>query len=176
MPGTEGRPATQGGRARRANVPDIATFVGFVDGDDLSMVLRSHLALETVLNGVLGRVGPNGNELDRIPFMAKVDVAIALGSLDPSLRAGFQKGNGIRNRFAHDLGVTLAETDATDFIGSFDVSVWDGFMFRSYQAALGEPPHGRVAFAFATLFVYASIQGQLLPDLLDAAARRRVGR
>ena len=49
--------------AKEAGVPDLESFSRFVDGDDLSMTLRSHLALEVILNSVLERVGPKGSEL-----------------------------------------------------------------------------------------------------------------
>jgi hypothetical protein len=67
----------QGSRVTRsAALPTWETFMRFLESDDLGMVLRCHLALEAALNKVIEiRARPHReSELDRLPFVAKVDV------------------------------------------------------------------------------------------------------
>ncbi len=92
-----------------ASIPDLDAFLRFSRDDDLGMVLRSHLAVEAVLNATLKSAAPELNELDRLRFLQKVDVCIALGRFGMHLRRPFEIANKIRNRFAHSLSAQLTD-------------------------------------------------------------------
>src|SRR5437879_480277 len=96
----------------------MARLVNLVMEDDLGLIVRSHIILEAGLNFLLQPFGGPGTELDRLSFMAKVDVGVALGRLTPDLRPGFAEVNKLRNRFAHDLDATLSRSDAESVIDS----------------------------------------------------------
>jgi hypothetical protein len=132
------------------SVPPIAAFLGFVMGDDLGMVIRSHMSLEIGLNQLLVDVAPEGSELDRLPFLAKVDVCVALHRLLPELRPGFVIVNRIRNRFAHDLQASITDLDARDLMAAIPSSLKE--TGATILAAAGPPRH-RVAFGFLVLYL-----------------------
>jgi hypothetical protein len=141
-------------------VPDLGAFLAFAKGDDLGMVLRSHLALEAVLNRAIEDAtadidGPV--ELDRLPFMSKVDVAIILRKVPPYLRPAFVQANRLRNHFAHHLDAHVSNEDANQLLGAFPPDAFDGFMFRAYQAARTSDVRDRSAFALAALFLHSAI-------------------
>ena len=75
---------------RSAALPSWETFISFVFTDDLSMILRCHLSLEVALNKVIEvRAKPHPtSELDRLPFMAKVDLCGRWGSRGFPVLAG----------------------------------------------------------------------------------------
>ena len=151
----------------RAEPPNLDRFLQFIAGDDLGLVLRSHLALEVTLNAVIDSVSLSGlGDIERVGFMAKVDVVMLLGKLPPDVRPSFVVANKIRNDFAHRLDTTITEARAAEFLGSFHPTQWDGFMFRAYQAALTGTPRDKVGFCYATLFIVAATYGGLVRELL----------
>jgi hypothetical protein len=152
-----------------ASIPDLDAFLRFAEDDDLGMVLRSHLAVEAVLNAALKSASPGGlNELDRLRFMQKVDVCIALGRVSIHLRRPFEVANKIRNRFAHSLAAELTNAQGEEFLDAFEPSVWDaGFVRRAYFAARRETSgSSKVGMAFAALYMFAAIDSGLTRDLL----------
>ena len=155
------------GRNRVGELPNLDRFLQFVDGDDLGMVLRSHLALEVTLNMVIASSSPDGlGDLERLPFMTKVDVLALLGKLPPDTRQSFAVANKVRNDFAHHLDAAITENRAAEFLASFHPSTWDGFQFRAHQAALAGTSRDKVAHCFATLFLIAAAYGGLVRELL----------
>jgi hypothetical protein len=152
---------------RSAEPPNLDRFLQFVAGDDLGMVLRSHLALEATLNAVIDSVSPSGlRDIERVGFMAKVDVVTLLGKLPAEVRPSFVVANKIRNDFAHHLDAKITDARAAEFLGSFHPSQWDGFMFRAYQAALAGSARDKVGLCYATLFIVAATYGGLVRELL----------
>jgi hypothetical protein len=90
-----------------------------------------------ILNAIIESVSPSGlRDIERVGFMAKVDVVTLLGKLPPDVRLSFAVANKIRNDFAHHLDATITDERAAEFLASFHPTQWDGFMFRAYQAAL----------------------------------------
>lgn len=148
-------PTTAKGQRRSAGVPEadaptIASFLGFVMGDDLGMVARSHLSLEAGLNQLLSDVAPEGGELDRLPFLAKVDVCIALRRVLPELRPAFLVVNRIRNRFAHDLHASATEIDALNLMAAIPARFKEAG--SEVLAVAGQPRH-RLAFGLLVLYL-----------------------
>lgn len=101
---------------RSAELPTWKTFLSYLTGDDLSLILRCHIALEASLNKVIEtRSHANEqSELDRLAFTAKVDVCIALGAFQPRYRQAWVIVNRIRNQFAHNLNAQFTKQQADD--------------------------------------------------------------
>lgn len=147
--------------------PNLDRFLQFIAGDDLGLVLRSHLALEVTLNAVIESESESSiRDLERVGFMAKVDEATRLGRLPADARPSFVVANKIRNDFAHRLDARITEERATEFLASFEPTQWDGFMFRAHQAAVAGTPRDRVGFCYATLFIIAASYGGLIVEIL----------
>lgn len=149
------RPTTAKRPRRSADVPEadaptIADFVWFVTGDDLGMVVRSHLGLEVGLNQLLSDVAPEGSELDRLPFLAKVDVCIALRRVSPELRPAFVIVNRIRNRFAHSLHASVTEIDAQNLMAAIPATFKEAGL---PILRVAERPTHKVAFGFLVLYL-----------------------
>jgi len=81
--------------------------------NNLTVILRSHHAIEAELHSALGLylvLSPR-LELRKIPFLTKVDLLISLGSLNPIFYPFFAEVNLLRNRFAHNPDTELLEED-----------------------------------------------------------------
>jgi hypothetical protein len=150
-----------------AEPPNLDRFLQFIEGDDLGLVLRSHLALEVTLNAVIEADSQSSiRDVERVGFMAKVDEVTRLGGLPADARPSFVVANKIRNDFAHRLDARITEERAAEFLASFDPTQWDGFMFRAHQAAVAGSPRDRVGFCYATLFIIAASYGGLILEIL----------
>ena len=80
----------------------------------MGVVIRGHLGLENALNTLLEVGLPNGlSNLENLRFPARVDLAIALGLLDPAGRSAWLLVNELRNRVAHDLDAILDDAVAS---------------------------------------------------------------
>jgi hypothetical protein len=168
---------------KSSNLPSFDTFIGFVQADDLSLILRSHIALEAALNKIIEmRATPNqGNDLDRLGFMAKVDVSIALGALDPAHRGAWAMVNRIRNGFAHDLEASITARQAADLRAQLGWSWFPDQQARelylrvfgrepeamgtaqAIEKTLPHTPRHRVAFYCGLLYIEAFVATRL-PD------------
>ncbi len=106
--------------------------------------------------------------MDRLRFLQKVDVCIALGRIPTHLRRPFEIANKTRNRFAHSLSAQLTEAQGEEFLNAFEPSVWDaGFLRQAYTATRDtKSGHGKVGMAFATLYMLAASEAGLTVDLL----------
>lgn len=98
---------------RQRRVPDHAEISNLLwAGDELTAVLKTHLALEAVLHDVVRRhtrekLGGRLDEIDNLRFPALLDVAIALGAIPPDFRAPWREINSLRNQLAHDLDARI---------------------------------------------------------------------
>jgi hypothetical protein len=140
--------------------PTFAEFLRFIEGDDLGLVLRSHLALEYCLNLTIKKASPRGvGELDRLPFMAKVDVCSLVMAAPAAFRPMFVAASRVRNRFAHDLHASITQRDADEFQATiprlyFESEAVD--MSRSLASA--QTPRHQVALCY---FIYRARRGGL---------------
>jgi hypothetical protein len=158
---------------RSATVPTLEAFLDLSQSEDMVIVVRSHAALEVVINNALASVVPETrSDLSRLPFMTRVDIAIAFGKVPDWMRESFVQANQLRNRFAHRLDEKVTKQDATRLLGTFTPDVWDGLMFRSYRAALKDTPARQVAFAYATMFIYCSMTAGVGGDVLGIEPKR----
>jgi hypothetical protein len=149
--------------------PDILGFLRFVEGDDLSMVVRCHLALEAALNAIMEMSVPGASsDLDRLPFMAKFHFCAGLGKMRAASPDVWSFANRLRNRFAHRLDAQITDQDVSEFASVLPLHWQEAF--RIMKRSLPEPPRYRVAICYAFLFLEALVAA----NLADAAVARYV--
>jgi hypothetical protein len=121
--------------------------------DDVGVVIRGHLGLENALNTLLEVGLPKGlSNLENLRFPARVDLAIAMGLLDPAGRSAWLLVNELRNRVAHDLDATLDEAVAGQLEGALALRP-EKTMGLIYQlpAKVGSPRE-RIGWAMMSLW------------------------
>jgi len=98
---------------------DVPNFAKHLSAQDpVALVMRAHLYAEAALIRLIESTFVRKEAFDtvtRLQFLSKVDLAIALGKVDPRGRGGYAALNKLRNRFAHDLNTQLVEKDELDF-------------------------------------------------------------
>lgn len=97
----------------------------------LELVLRGHLWIESLLNGVIESRMRNAEalNLDRMTFAGKVDLAFALGAIDSDSAGWFRALNKMRNRLAHSLDGEPTQGELTDLaanVRGFAKEILDG--------------------------------------------------
>ena len=120
-------------------------------------MLRSHLALEYCLNLTIKKASPRGvGELDRLPFMAKVDVCSLVKALPATYRPMWIAANRVRNRFAHDLHASITQRDADDFLATIP-RIYSDLQPAAVSRLLAsaQTPRHQVALCFFILFTAA---------------------
>lgn len=95
---------------------DVLEFVQTVGGagDDVACVLRLHALCEFFLGQVITSRMVRGNLIvddDRFTFHHKLQVATAIGGLDPCTGAALRKLAKLRNRCAHERRPKIAPTE-----------------------------------------------------------------
>ena len=87
--------------------------------DDLGVVIRAHLHIESKLESLLRKLIPYYQHLEkaRINYSQKVDLALAMG-LKPEYSKVLRKLGKIRNDFAHKPGIDLTNRNVTDLYGA----------------------------------------------------------
>lgn len=98
---------------------DISTFINKIFADDpLTMVVKAHLYIESVLNKLIATYleHPQALDLARMAFSQKIQLGISLGLIDRRERRVLIGLNRIRNRFVHNLEAALSEKDAADLL------------------------------------------------------------
>lgn len=91
---------------------DAEILEAHMSGDNpLALVLQAHLHTENVVLHLLENAASNPNYLnvDRMKFLAKVEICIAFGYLPPDLLPAAKCLNTIRNKFAHNLNSKLTD-------------------------------------------------------------------
>lgn len=94
---------------------DTASFITKIFADDpLTMVVKAHLYIESVLNKLIATYleNPKALDLERMPFAQKIQLGISLGLIDRREKRALIGLNRIRNRFVHNLEAALTEKDA----------------------------------------------------------------
>jgi hypothetical protein len=101
--------------------------------EPIVVALRGHQFVETVLNAAIAEAlpEPHALEVSRIGCALKIDLGVALGLISPDGRAGYQKVNTVRNRFAHDARTKWGEAEAADLYDSLSSSMRQALGERS---------------------------------------------
>lgn len=119
----------------------------------LEIVLRGHLWVESVLNGLIESklAHPDALDIDRLSFANKVSLAHALGVLPPGDVGWFRKLGKLRNRLAHTLGgePTDQELEELETALSSDTR-------NMFSEAVGhlEGAHSRLRAAFIAMLLF----------------------
>jgi hypothetical protein len=107
------------------------------DGDDFSLAIKGHQCMETIVNRIISESLPipHAVEIERLSFITKVDLSIAMGCLDDVLRSSFIKANQIRNHFAHAPSATLTVKQARDLLNSLPKGIRSALKmtFKRYE-------------------------------------------
>jgi hypothetical protein len=86
--------------------------------DHVTVVLRGHLYIDSLLTAILENFSmyPDELDFDGMPFNRKVKLCKAFGLVHPGIIPSINKLASIRNRFAHQLWATYKESEEVDFI------------------------------------------------------------
>jgi hypothetical protein len=93
---------------------DVPTLMAHLNAEDpLALVIRGHLYVEAVLIKQIESAPATNKAFDKakLNFPTKVKRAVALGKVDSGDVAGFTELNHLRNRFAHNVKMTLTKDD-----------------------------------------------------------------
>jgi hypothetical protein len=88
--------------------------------ENLQLVIRAHLYAERLLFAMLteGFAKPDAIDLDRISFMTKARLAVAMGLMREETIPPLVGLNTLRNRFAHKSDYKFSEQDKADFLNT----------------------------------------------------------
>jgi hypothetical protein len=89
--------------------------------DPLALVIRGHLYVENALIKKIESCLSHPAEFDsaRLEFPGKVQLAVALGKVDAADKGALTFLNGLRKKFAHNLGTLLTDKEELDFHNTF---------------------------------------------------------
>lgn len=96
---------------------DVPTLTHHLNAEDpMTLILRSHLYVETILLERIEAALADRNVLDvaRLSFSLKASLAVALGKIDAADAQAFTVLNKLRNKFAHDLATQLNDQNEQD--------------------------------------------------------------
>lgn len=97
--------------------PTNDQFIKIALADDIVVLsIRGHIAIDSALSDVILQALPNPHllEVERLSFLLKFDLAVALKSMNKNSRPLFQKLNAIRNQFAHQAAAEFNDTTAQE--------------------------------------------------------------
>jgi hypothetical protein len=88
--------------------------------DPLGAVVRGHLYVESLLITLIEEalLNPEAIDLARLNFPLKMDLAVALGLVNPDDAPAFLFLNRLRNRFAHNVEATVSSEDEKAFLAA----------------------------------------------------------
>ncbi len=91
-------------------------FPAVNDRDAMKKTIRVHMLIERALVRHIRKALPHPKAIDLkpLPFLVKVDLAIALGQLRADLRGSLSGANSIRNKYAHEPATRLTAKMTTD--------------------------------------------------------------
>ncbi len=104
---------------------DFPTLMSHLNAEDpLALVLRGHLYVEAALIKQIETVIVDKKAFAdaRLPFHAKVKLAVALGKVSDDDARGFKALNDLRNDFAHKVETKLTKRDEENLYNVLSVS------------------------------------------------------
>ena len=92
-------------------------------GNDLLIVIRCHLLLESYLIKIIESILPNPSELeiDKLSFIQKVGLALAINGISHEMKGLLIKLNSIRNKFAHDHLKTITDKEIIELENTMSI-------------------------------------------------------
>ena len=94
-------------------------------GNDLLIVIRCHLLIESYLIKLIESELPNPSALniDKLNFTQKIELGLALDILHQDMKGFLLKINNLRNKFAHDHLKKITEKDITELENCLDKEI-----------------------------------------------------
>src|SRR5262245_53082107 len=88
--------------------------------DNLQMVIRAHLHAEQLIFAMLTEAlhSPAEIDLDRLNFMTKARLAVAMGLMNRDVLGPLSGLNTLRNSFAHTAGYRFSDQDKLDLLNT----------------------------------------------------------
>jgi hypothetical protein len=104
------------------NFPTLMSHLGVED--PLALVIRGHMYVEAALIKQIESALVNKNAFDiaKLNFPTKITIAVALGKVDIADARGFTALNTLRNKFAHDVQMTLTNQHELDLYNALSPS------------------------------------------------------
>jgi hypothetical protein len=102
-------------------------FPAVNDKDAMKKTIRVHMLIERALARHIRKALPHPEAIDLkpLPFLVKVDLAIALGQLRADLRGSLSGVNSIRNKYAHEPAARLTLKMTTDLWNALPLRLQD---------------------------------------------------
>ncbi len=88
--------------------------------ENLQLVIRAHLYAEQLLYGMLteGLQHPAAIDLDRLAFLTKARLAVAMGIMRSEAVPALAGLNSLRNNFAHKFNYQFTDQDKADLLNT----------------------------------------------------------
>jgi hypothetical protein len=98
------------------NPPSAADLLAAIEPQTFHIAVTGHVALERMMEVCIVESVPNpaALDLDRLTFLQKLSLAVALGVLGDSSTPAYKALNTLRNRVAHDLVPALERQAVLD--------------------------------------------------------------
>ena len=103
--------------------------------DDLGVVIRAHIYIESSVNALLDLLIPFSSELPRLRYEQKLKLCCAMG-MDKGLFAPLKELGDLRNSFGHNIKIQLSDVSVAKLIRSVsqeDMQV----ILRTYSTTRG---------------------------------------
>lgn len=117
---------------------DDEVYAVLLGEDELRVVINGGIAIESAMDELFRHSMADSEALAdmRLSYIQKVSLAVALG-FQPRIKKPLQALATIRNRFAHQLDVTLSKQDCNNFYAAFDETD-KAIIQRSWQKLAAE--------------------------------------
>jgi hypothetical protein len=131
------------------------SFLRIVNSNSTFIIsVKGNQCLEETLEQIISESLKDSSIIDikRIPFGLKVDIAIALGSIDKSLRSPLKKINSFRNKYAHDRVARLNKKEISQLLNALPLKDKEYIVKRDGpNASLQQFLKGSIFVLYATL-------------------------
>jgi hypothetical protein len=104
--------------------------------DDLGVVVRTHIYIESGVNSILEQLIPFPEELPRLRYEQKLKLCCAMG-LDKSLLSPLKELGNLRNSFGHDINTRLSTASVSKLLSAVSTDDLDTII-KSYTSTLAD--------------------------------------
>lgn len=93
--------------------------IGISSNDLTCLVIKSHLAIEALINKILLLVLPNGSMLEKYRFLSKLEILEAINIFEgnATIVSRIKSLNNFRNKYAHNFNYRATNLDIEQFVG-----------------------------------------------------------
>ena len=113
---------------------DEAFFSALAGEDDLGVVIRAQIHIESGLNEYISEKISDLKTLRQLRFNQRIELACDLG-LNSELKSPLKKLGEMRNNFAHKIDANLSENDVDALNATFDEYTKAIFFQHAYEAS-----------------------------------------